>query len=213
MLAKKEGLKTLLLMVNIDPSVIENGSILQAISVYSPIDGYITDLFFEVGEFIDANNTIVEIIDPNQLQLDISVFKQDIENLSKGLTVKFYDPDKPGEIYEAVLSQVGQTIDVESRTIHCTASLKTKDRTNFINNTFVETVIVTCSREALSLPGSAILEEDGKNFVLILAGEKGNDLIFKKQLVNTGVVQGNYIEILDENLTDVLTEGIFNLFE
>lgn len=213
MLAKKEGLKALLLMVNIDPSAIEKGSILPAISVYSPIDGYITNLFFEVGEFIDANNTIVEIIDPNQLQLDIAVFKQDIDNIAKGQTVRFYDPDKPEKIYEAVLLQVGQTIDMESRTIHCTADLKTKDRLNFINNTFVETEIITCSREALSLPESAILEEDGKNLVLIRVGETGENIVFKKNIVKTGVSQGRFIEILDKELSDVLTEGVYNLFE
>ncbi len=213
MLAKKEGLKALLLMVNIDPSAIEKGSILPAISVYSPIDGYITDLFFELGEFIDANNTIVEIIDPNQLQLEISVFKQDIENLSKGQTVRFYDPDKPDKIYEAVLLQTGQTIDMESRTILCTASLKTKDRVSFINNTFVETEIITCSREALSLPASAILKEDGKSLVLTRVGEKGEDIIFKKTPVDTGVSQERFIEIMDKELSDVLTEGVYNLFQ
>ncbi len=213
MLAKKEGLIALLLMVNIDPTAIEKGTILPAISVYSPIDGYITNLFFEVGEFIDANNTIVEIIDPNQLQLDISVFKQDIDNLAKGQTVRFYDPDKPEMIYEAVLSQIGQTIDVESRTIHCTANINTKDRVSFINNTFVETEITTLSREAYSLPESAILEENGKSLVLTRAGETGDNIIFKKSIVKTGISQGGFIEILNEELSDVLTEGVYNLFE
>lgn len=213
MLAKKEGLKALLLMVNIDPSAIEKGSIAPAISVYSPIDGYITDLLFEVGEYIDANNTIIEIIDPKQLQLDIAVFKQDIDNLEKGQTVRFYDPDKPEIIYEAVLSQIGQTIDVESRTIHCTASIKLKDRVNFINNTFVETEIITLSHEAYSLPESAILEENEKSLVLTLIGETDDNFIFKKTIVNTGASQGRFIEILDKELSDVLTEGAYNLFE
>lgn len=213
MLSKKEGLKELLLMVNIDPSAIEKGSILPAIPVYSPIDGYITELFFEVGEFIDANKTIVEIIDPDQLQLDIRVFKKDIDSLSKGQTVQFYDPDKPEKIYEAVLLQIGQTIDMESRTIHCTAGLKTKDRVNFINNTFVETEIITCSRQAPSLPESSLFTEEGKYFVLTLAGQNDKELVFKKTPVNTGTILKGLVEILDKDISDVLVEGVYNLIE
>jgi cobalt-zinc-cadmium efflux system membrane fusion protein len=213
MLAKKEGLKALLLLVNIDPAAIEKGSILPDISVYSPINGYITDLLFEVGEFVDENNTIAEIIDPDQLQLDISVFKQDIENLSKGQTVRFYDPDKPEKVYEAVLLQTGQTIDVESRTIHCTAGLKTEDRLNFINNTFVETEIITCSRQAPSLPESSLFTEEGKYFVLTLADQDDKQLVFKKTLVNTGAVLKGLVEIIDKDISDVLIEGVYNLVE
>lgn len=213
MLAKKEGLKKMLALANIDPAAVESGNIVAKISIYSPINGYVTELLFETGDFVEPNKTIVEIIDPNQLQLVISVFKQDLDSLSSGQTVRFYDPDKADMVYMGVLSQIGRTIDVDSRTIRCTASIEPEERAGFINNTFVEAEIITCSRETLALPRSALFTEEGKYFILELLEQNDKQLVFSKKLINTGAIQKELVEILDKDISELLLEGVYNLVE
>ena len=110
----------------------------------------------------------------------------------------------------AVISKIGKSLDQDTKTVQCTARI-TSTGQSFVSGLFVETEILTCQRESLAIPGEAIVEEDGIYYVLLLSSENEGELIFQKMPVKVGVIQGNYVEVLDEGLKNILLEGGYNI--
>ena len=211
LVSKTEGLKKRLEMIHIEPTEVEKGIIKPVAPVYSPMNGYITKQNLVVGEFIEPQATVMELIDPDQMRLNIHVFEKDLKEMVTGQQVLYYDPDDQAQKYEASLSHIGKSIDQETRTVLCIAQLKPSDRKIFVNNLYVQTEIITCQREAPAVPNQALIKEDDWHFVLQLADEKNGDLIFHKIPVHPGVTMPEHTEILDKGLTDILVQGGYNL--
>jgi cobalt-zinc-cadmium efflux system membrane fusion protein len=211
LLLKTEGLKARLRMINIDPAQVEKGTIVPLASVYSPIQGFVAKQDLVLGQYIEPQATVMELIDPNQLQLNIHVFEKDLKDMVIGQPVLFYNPDDVERVFEATLSHIGKSIDPDTKTVLCIAQLKAADRSALVNRLFVETEIITCQREAPAIPDQALIKEENHYYVLSLVDERGENLIFRKIPVNIGVVLQEYAEVLDEGLKDILIEGGYNL--
>lgn len=206
-----EGLKAQLRLIHIDPSPVEQGTIFPHAAVYSPLKGYVTKQDLVLGQFIEPDETVLELIDPDQLLLQLNLFENDLNDLAVGQTVNYFKPDNPEHIYRARLTHLGKSIDPVSRTVLCLAEIRPEDRSQFVNHLFVEASIITCQRETLAIPDQALIEEAGKYFLLILAEENEDLMIFHKTLVQVGVIQRDFAEILDEGLHGILLEGVYNL--
>lgn len=211
MQARAEGLKSRLRMINIEPSGVEKGIILPLLSVISPIDGVVTRQELVLGQFVEPQVTVMEVVDPMKLQLNIWLFESDLIGLESGQTVEFYTPGNVDQIFEATLSNIGKSVDIKTKTVQCIARIKPEDMGVFVNNQFVETRIITCQRQAMAIPESALIREPDRDFVWIRVDETVDRVTFRKVPVLTGPTRGGYTEILEEDLSDVLLEGAYNL--
>ena len=199
-------------MIDIDPIQIEKGAILPVASIHSPMNGVVTKIDLVSGQFIEPQESVLEMIDPEKLQLQIHVFEKDMKDLVVGQNVLFYDPGNVGQAFEATLSHLGKSIDPESKTIQCIAKVKSLRQNAFVHNMYVKTEIITCHKEVLAIPVKALIIEEDRYFVLTLIGEKEDKFIFRKIPVHVGAVQKEYAQILDEGVKDLLIEGGYNLF-
>ena len=212
MLARAEGLKARLKMIHIDPSRVAKGTILSTLEVRSPIAGVVTHQDMVMGQYIDPGITVMEVLDPRKIQLSLKVFERDIGSLVVGQTVMFHVPGREDRIFEATLSNIGRSIDPETKSITCLAQLKKEDRGSFVNNLFVETRIITCQREAMVIPESALNHEADRDFAWILVEENPEQMTFRKVPVRTGVTRGGQTEIIGEETATFLLEGAYNLW-
>lgn len=212
MLARSEGLKARLKMMNMDPAVVEAGGIIPVLTVRSPIQGVVTRQELVLGQFIEPQITVMEVVDTRKLQLSLRVFEGDLSGLAVGQTVRFYIPGQEQKVFEATLSHIGKSIDPEKKTIQCIAEVQAGDRGAFVNNLYVDSRIITCQREALAIPESALIREADRDFAWIRVGQNQEGMTFRKVPVKTGVTRGGYTEILDKDLSEVLLEGAYNLW-
>jgi len=85
----------------------------------------------------------------------------------------------------------------------------------FITGMYVEASILTRKSVAPSLPAKAVVESDGKSFILVLKSENQDQLIFEKKLIKTGRHSENNIEVLNNEIINndvkVLMNGAFYL--
>ncbi len=209
MLSETKGLRARLRMINIDPGPVEDGAVFEYLTVTSPIDGTITSMEMEPGEFIESQESVIEVVNTKELQLRLHIFEKDLADVAVGQQVLFYTPDNAEKKYAATLSHLGKSINPESRTISCLARIDPADHGMFVNNLFIEAVIYTCQRDAMAVPENSVIKELDGDFVLILLEEKNNNMVFRKIPVNTGVTSGSYTEVLDDGLKNVLLEGTY----
>jgi len=78
---------------------------------------------------------------------------------------------------------------------------------------FVEAKIIMVSKEKMALPLSAVLEEDGNYFVMVLNSTTKDIYNFEKVVVKTGSKNENWVEIINtDNLLlekQILIKGAF----
>ena len=109
------------------------------------------------------------------------------------------------------MSHIGESISEESRTVEVFATMGAEERKLFVNNMYIEASIITWERESLAIPEEAVIREHERDYVLILTQEKDNQMTFRQVPVETGATRQGYTEILDEDLSDVLLEGVYSL--
>lgn len=214
--AKYNGLRKQLTMLNISPVQVEAGSISTVATIFAPISGSITKVHVSRGTFVSPATPIMEIVDNDHIHLELSVFEKDILNVKEGQEVDFRIPEASADIFKAEVHLVGTSID-ENRTIKVHAHLENEKEVNFLTGMFVEAKIITDTSQQQSLPTDAIAVVDNQSYVLVLDEKKDNYYYFKKIEVTTNgtyknmtALKGNAIFKPD---TQFLVKGAFSLIE
>lgn len=176
---KYNGLRKQLSMLNISPSNVEKGMVTSIATIFSPISGSITKMNITKGMYVSPATEMLEIIDNEHIHLELSVFEKDIMRIQKGQVIEFTIPEASTETYEAKIYLVGSSID-ESRTIRVHGHLNKDSKENFLTGMFVNANIITESSISKALPETAIVEVEGKHYLLQLDERNDKGYFFKK---------------------------------
>lgn len=214
-LAHYNGLKQKLKMLNLNPKRVEQGKISSTISLFAPINGFVTKVNVSNGSYVDASSEIVEIVDTDHIHLELSVFEKDILNIKKGQAIKFKISEASDETFDAEVYLVGTSIDETNRTIEIHGHLHDDEhQKTFVRGMFVEANIITSTNKIKALPKEAVAEIDGKYFALILNSKHEGNYEFERTEVNIGKQNEHFVEILNANDFEdkqVLIKGAYML--
>jgi len=208
-LALLNGLAQKLKMININPLNVKAGKITSIAPIYAPISGSVTAVYTNVGEFMNASDVLLEIINNEHKHLELIVFEKEILKIREKQPILFKIPESSTKKYEAAVYLVGKSID-KNRTVRVHGHLENED-VPFIVGMFVEAEIVTSSIEKQALPIEAVLEKDNEYFVLVLKEKNEETYQFEKIKITIGVKNENWIEIIGKNLENkqILIKGAF----
>ena len=213
-IARYNGLRKQLSMLNLSAEQVEKGVISSVASIFAPIDGSITKVNVSKGTFVSPSVSIMEIINNDHIHLELSVFEKDIMKVKKGQLVEFRIPESSTETFKAEIHLVGTSID-ENRTIKVHAHLEDEKEANFLTGMFVEANINTDSSKQKAFPTDAIGVIDDQTYVLVLDEKKDNKYYFRQIAVKTigdykGMTAlGNLPTITAD--TQFLSKGAFSL--
>ena len=195
-LARYNGLKKKLQMMNINPASVENGTITSSINLYAPIDGFVTKVHVSNGTYVSPADVILEIIDTDHIHLELSVFEKDILKIKKDQKIDFKIPEASDSIYKAEVHLVGTTIDPISRRVTVHGHMD-DDHTGFIVGMFAEAEIIIGSSKGMALPKTAIIQVENDYFALVVESETANEYHVKKVKLNIGLQTEDVVEILN----------------
>lgn len=214
-LATYNGLRQKLQMLDINPDAVEKGKISSTINIYSPINGFVTKVNVSNGTFVSSESELLEIVNTNHIHLELSVFEKDILKIKKEQKILFKVPEASNNSYAAAVHLVGTTIN-NDRTIKVHGHIDDEEKTNFITGMFVEADIICDSKKEISLPKSAIIQNDDNYYALVLKDTKEDTYQFEKIKLDVGLQDENYIQVknYDELSTKkILTKGVFMLLD
>lgn len=215
-LAKMEGMKKRLSLLNISTDKISAQNLVSSISVFAPVSGYVTEVNAMRGMYLNPTDMAVKILDTDHLHIELNVFEKDILKIKEGQQIRFRIPDADPKIYEATVHLVGKTVDEENRVIRIHGHLKNeKDIAFLVPGMYVDAEIITTMNKTKGLPESAIVSEDGQEYVLVSKGKKGNMNVFEKRAVTVGESKNGLVQIVNSDAfapnEKILVEGAFNL--
>lgn len=191
--------------------LIENGRFYDCYTLKAPISGHLSKLSVTVGRYIDPQAILAEITNTKRVQLKLSVFSGDVQDLKTGQLVRFTTLNTISS-GTARISAVGVSVDEESKTINCFADIDPSSGADLIAGEYVEAVIVTASELCQALPAEAILKTETGFAILVLSKQENGHYFFKKTGLLTGRQDGGYTEIPGERITGkILTSGVYNV--
>jgi len=212
-MARANGLKQQLSMLNISVSAVEKGNITSIVSLYSPISGSITKVNVSRGTFVAPSSPIMEIIDNDHLHIEISVFEKNIMQVKKGQEIQFTIPEVSEKVFEADVYLIGTIIE-NNRTVNVHGHLKDESEANFLVGMFVEASIFTSSQLKKALPETTLVDIEGVYHALQLDEANENGYYFRSVTVKGEDNYNGFSSFLDsekfEN-TQFLTKGAFKL--
>lgn len=212
MKSKHQSLKLRLELLKLNVSKIEAGELYAAFAVVSPINGYVTSLNMMLGQYTEQQKSLLEIVDVNQLQLQLSVFENDVNKLEPGQTVRFNSMGEPDSAHGAALASIGKTINPETRTIQCIAKIFNGKGKNYINRSYVEATILVGHKAALALPNEAVVKSGKDHFVFIVEKQEDQMYYLRREKAAIGRISGGFTEIVGvTHLNKVLIKGGYNL--
>jgi len=207
--ARHEGLKANLALLGADKT--PGDGFQRELRIVSPVSGYVSSINVEAGHPVSPGESLLEITDPGQLQLNLFVFEKDIYLLKEGQPVVFSGTGKNAGNCTATIKTYSRAIDPETKSITAIAGIDSGCR-NLVAGMYVEASIAVNSSEGTALPDEAILKSGDARIVLVKTGESSGEIRFKPHRITTGRSYGGFTEILNpEGLDEVLVKGGFNL--
>jgi len=209
--AQYTALKMQLQLLDLNVNRIKKGNFYQTCPVLSPITGQVSDVYINLGQFVEQQQKLMEVIDEDKMQLRLSVFEDDVYYLKQGQDVNFYTINNRDSVYTAKLKNISKSINPDTKTITCLANID-KGQIDFVNNSFIRAKIITDKQEAPALPNEALAKSETGIKVLSLVKKEGNTYYFKPVKVVTGRGSKHYTEILNkDDICEVLVKGAYNL--
>jgi len=213
--AKAESLKRQLGLLRINVEELQPESIRSKVPIYSPIAGFVTAINVVPGAYIQPRDVAVSLISKEHLHMELVVFEKDATRIKKGQTVAVHIPEISSENLIAEVFMVGQSIN-EARQINVHADLIDESKESMlVPGMFIEGKVQVDPKKGISLPQTAVVQSDGKMFVLVLREKNEKGYSLEKIEVQLGKVGGGTIQILPGSkltITDqILVNGGFNL--
>lgn len=206
-LARYNSLKKNLEMLNINAASVQAGNIVSQVNIYSPIDGNVTQVFVNTGTYVSPADKIMEIMNTDHIHLELKVFEKDLMQLKKEQEILFTVPEASKETFKGGVHLVGTSIDPNSRVALIHGHIDEKDEHNFTAGMFVEAKIVTGTKNQMALPENAIVEMDGKKYVLIIENENDEEFEIHQMEVKIGPTYRGFTAI--ENSSEIKPDSRF----
>jgi len=208
MMARVQGLRSKLLLININPDKINPAGISGKANIYAPISGYITKVMVNIGKFVNANQELFEIVDTRHLHAELTIFEKDVPKLKIGQKIRFVLNNETAERF-AEVHLIGREISAE-RTVRVHGHLSQEDK-NLLPGMYLKAMVEIGLATTTALPDKAIVQSAGKSYIFIAAEEMNEEKIpeaadknktpekhipFKRIEVTTGVSENGYTEVI-----------------
>jgi len=215
--AQIRGLEQKLSLLGMDASGLSEDNISRTVALVSPITGYIKAVNVNLGKNITSTDALFEIVNPDQLLLELTLFEKDADKVAKGQKLRFFINNETDQ-HDAVIYQTGRLVNAD-KTYKVYASVPGHCE-NVLPGMYVNAVIETSDEKVTSLPSEAVVSFDGRDYIFVFEKDKEEDgkpfTEYCMVEVKKGVSDGGYTEVIlpegfDMKSAKVVVKGAYNL--
>jgi len=178
--------------------------VLDGSSIRSPIDGIVSNVAVDVGETASPGYTIITVLRPKGLSIEIQVDQVDIGGVKRGEEVRVLSDAYPDDVFEGKITFLNN--EAEFKSIGRVGSADEDDKifrgkVELLNETAklysgmtVDTeIVIDRVSGAISVPRDAVLSDMGKYYVYVVNFGRVHKTPIKislKDALNVGVIEG-----------------------
>lgn len=201
-----KALAATLSLIGINPNRLNENTISRTINIYSPINGYISQVNVNIGKYVTPSDVIFELVNPTDIHLNVTVYEKDLNKIAIGQRVMAYSNARPDKKYETEIILVSHALKEDrSAEIHC--HFEQYDKT-LTPGMYMNAEIQLENQRGDVLPNDAIVNFENKDYVFIEEKEG--------QYRMTSITKGqseNGWTVIATDLKDqkVVTKGAYSL--
>ncbi|WP_018480035.1 efflux RND transporter periplasmic adaptor subunit [Pontibacter roseus] len=213
-----QALQERLAIIGITNGSLRSGKIRRILPLHAPLEGYITYVKADVGQYVAPTDVLFRIADTDHLHVELTVFEKDLTSLRKGQVVRYSLPGESAAQREATIFLIGKEISPE-RTVQVHAHMEEEDK-DLVPGMYVQAQVALDDKQVLALPETAVVQENNTSFVFLYTGQEqeGNALMKKFRMVPVvrGVEQGGFVQValpagVDTATGNFVTKGAYSL--
>ena len=167
-----------------------------------------------IGTHVDLADELFEIVDPDHLHLELSVYEKDMSKVKKGQKVLFLLPSLHSGVIEGEVFLVGQDLSEDKRSIKVHIHIS-GDESIFSVGMYANASIITSDVSTFALPETAIVTAEGQKYVFRKDSNSTQNATYRKVSVTTGKESDGFVELLKmDGLSpndDIVIDGAFYL--
>lgn len=182
------------------------------IPLRAPVSGLLADVRVAPGAFAEEGALLFHIVDRRVLWLELRVPESEAARLANpsGASFRVDGIDAAFEIVagkNGKLVAVGGAVDKETRSVPVLFEFVAPDPRLFIGMAVKAQVFAAAPREAVAIPASALLDENGIAIVFAMADGES----FERRPVRLGTRDGDWVEIVEglEPGQRVVSRGVY----
>ena len=159
--------------LRVDMLGVNSNSVDQRLTVRSPIAGVIVERNTNPALEWRADQggaPLFTVTDPTYLWCQIDIPEQAIDSVHSGVKVIVHSNAWPQENFEAVIDNIGDSIDSSSRTIKARAHLRNVNR-HLKNDMYVTAVVVSDIKAKVDIPAKAVFLNNNEQQVFVKTAE------------------------------------------
>lgn len=174
----------------------------------SPIDGYLVEKKVNAGSFIrsDAGDNLFTISDLKTVWINANVYEADIAKVKEGFDVEVRAVSYPDKVFTGKVDKLSQVLDPASKTLRARIVLDNSDLL-LKPDMFVKVTVSNQEQTgALCVPSSAIISQDGKDYLVLYNSNDDLDIaevtelktVGDKSYITGNVKRGQRIVVLNQ---------------
>ncbi|WHT37698.1 efflux RND transporter periplasmic adaptor subunit [Myroides sp. mNGS23_01] len=195
-------------LININPSTLTYNSISRSIAIYSPINGFVSNTYVNIGKYVTPSDVMFELIDPTDIHLNLKVYEKDLDKLEVGQRVVSFTNNNPTKKYEGEIVLISMDVNTEGTSeVHCHFEHFEK---NLLPGMYMNAEIDTHSSFTKALPEESVVYFEGKHFIFVETGKQ----TYQLTAVEIGETENGFTAILNaEALTHktIVSKGAYTL--
>ena len=136
--------------------------------IVAPISGVIAKRSIKLGNLVQTNQSLFQIVDLDPLQAVLNVPERDLDTLKAGQQVRMSVDALGSKNFDGTIARIAPVVDAASGTFRVTCEFR--DGTQTLKPGMFGRIEVAYDQrhDALVVPRNAIVEEDGENSVYVI---------------------------------------------
>lgn len=195
-------------LININPQTISESNISKSVTIYSPINGFVSKVNVNIGKYVNSSDILFELVNPSDIHLNLKVFEKDLDKLFIGQQLVAYTNNEPGKKHLCEISVISRDLSAErTADVHC--HFEQYDKT-LLPGMYMNADLKIKSLTSMAIAEEAIINFEGGNYVFI-AGPANQ---FTMTAIETGIKENGFVEIKNKNIftgKQIVTKGAYTL--
>lgn len=167
---------------------------LEDYTIYAPIDGFVTVMNANAGEYIATTVAAAEITNLDKMQVSVSIDEYDIAQVEVGENVEIYI-NALDTYYEGKIARIAKKATVKNDVSYLEAVVEFEADDKISSGLSAEVKLIKAEeKDTVALPISAIQYDTDNSAYVLLKGTDGKEV---KTAVTLGISDGSYVQITE----------------
>ncbi len=187
-------------LVNINPAQVTADRISKSAPLYSSISGYVSKINVNIGKYVAASDVLFELVNPDRVYLNLSVFEKDLQKLTIGQRLSAYSNSEPDKRYDGTIQLISRSIDEQGMAmVQC--ALNGSDK-RLVPGTYMNAEIAVSTSFEDAVPEESVVNFEGKNYLFV----KESKLAYRLVPVEIGLEENGYVQV--KNAAELIGKNI-----